>query len=336
MIYLDNQFLPKPPLSNNLTSGILSYSSKTATKENIFFANGTHASKISASQTGYLPSDSPLDLFVQCLQKEKLNRRTIKAYSVDVNGFLSDLRAGTRTPDLSMLGGILPNDVKAYLLHLGQQKFRHTTIKRKLAALRRFFSFLVQNGFLTASPLAGISIAREDRDVIPIENLITIFSYYAHERQKKDTTTSTRLLRDEVIVLFLLFLGIRQYHLVRLRLSHIKRDGQQLVLNSPNGAAVHLHGIILSKLHSYVAQRRSTSDTLFLEPNGPKAVTLSSLHSIMTELSCILQIKCTPRSLYHTFLHLQSNPEEEQRVLAEISLLEHPRAQVGGPDASHS
>jgi hypothetical protein len=112
--------------------------------------------------------------------------------------------------------------------------------------------------------------------------------------------------------------GVRQYQLSSLKLSQLQKNGKDVVLTVKRGLAIKLDGIVLQRLRDYLSIRKSNVDTIFIEPLRRKPVDHAIMRTVLTELSYALRVDCSPRTLYDTHLRLQQNPEERQKLLAEL------------------
>ena len=91
-----------------------------------------------------------LDQFLHYLVVEKgLSRNTIEAYSHGLNRFLDHLRK----KGIREWAKVSKFEVRAFLLFLKKQGLSTKTVVRNLVAIRTFFKFLLQEGFLEFNPV---------------------------------------------------------------------------------------------------------------------------------------------------------------------------------------
>jgi site-specific recombinase XerD len=256
-----------------------------------------------------------ISIFLQSLKRHKVSASTLKGYGTDLRGFFEHLRLKPESLDISALEKVQTQNIESYLRNLAEKSLRFSTIKRNVAAIRRFFAFLVEQGILTNDPAKSLTVRPVANSALTSEQALSMFGYLIRHQQAGNESDIIRYRRDEVILLLMILYGVRQYQLGSLRLSQLEKTGKEVLLTVKKGFTIKLDGIILQKLRDYLSIRKSNADTIFLEPLRKKPVDHSSMRAVLTELSYALRVECSPRSLYDTHLHLQQNPEERERLL---------------------
>ncbi len=105
--------------------------------------------------------------FITYLKAERnSSEHTIRNYSSDLKQFEKFLsRDRARFSDGKM--GPIPNfsrlDLRRFLVHLQKKGCASRTIARKIATIRSFFKFLVEEGYLSSNPAAGLPIPRQEK-----------------------------------------------------------------------------------------------------------------------------------------------------------------------------
>lgn len=61
--------------------------------------------------------------------------------------------------------------------------------------------------------------------------------------------------------------------------------------------------------------RDSSAKTIFLEPVEPTPTTVPDLRAMLLDLRYSLNLECTPKKLFNTYLHFQDHPDEKKRIL---------------------
>jgi site-specific recombinase XerD len=262
------------------------------------------------------PQNIDIDIFLQSLKKQKVSGSTLRAYNTDLRGFLEHFQLKPESLEVSDLEGIDPQDIERYLKSLSQKSFRFSTIKRNVAAIRRFFTFLTDQGIITSDPAKFLTVRPVINSALTLEQVLSLFEYLIRNQQAGNESDIIRYRRDEVILLLMILYGVRQYQLGSLKLSQLEKTGKEVMLTVKKGFTIKFDGIVLHKLRDYLSIRKSNADTIFLEPFRKKPVDHSSMRAVLMELSYALRVECSPRSLYDTHLHLQQNPEERQKLLA--------------------
>lgn len=257
-------------------------------------------------------------MFLQSLKRQKVSGSTLRGYSTDLSCFFNHLRLKPESLDVSALERLQPLDVKSYLKTLAERNLKFSTIKRNAAAIRRFFSFLVEQGIIADDPAQSLTVRPITNSALTSEQVVSLFEYLARHQQMGNESEIIRYRRDEVILLLMILYGVRQYQLSSLKLSQLQKIGKDVSLTVKRGFTIKLDGIVLQKLRDYLSIRKSNADIIFLEPLRKKPMDHSIMRTMLTELSYALRVECSPKTLYDTHLNLQQNPDERQKLLDQL------------------
>ena len=255
-------------------------------------------------------NDAYLDQFIRTLTEQKASAHTIIAYRHDTHKFL-----GSCAQDATALQ---PSDIERYIEGLSQSGAKFSTVKRTLSVVREFFCFLLHRGEIEHNPAEKVKITPVPQNVLSSENVLSLLQYVAQHQRSNNCAVSLRYRRDELILLLMIFCGVRQYQIPLLKLSAIRRNEELFVLRVNERLSVKLSGEMLSKLRDYLSLRNSNSDTIFLDPLDGLPIAASAVHSLLRELNYRVAIRCSSSSLYHTFLQLHGDPEERKELLSSI------------------
>jgi len=281
------------------------------------------------------PSESnfiSLSVFVQSLKKQKVAENSIESYISDLKGFLQSQDIAVDSIEPTAINRIQQKHIESYLQHLIGKNIKYSTIRRILASIRRFFFFLEDEGIIKTNPSQAILLRSTRRNAFTPEEALQIFRYLAKRQRSQSTTEVLRFFRDELILLLMVFNGLRQYQIPRLKLSSVQQSNGTIILNVRKGFGIKLEGMILNKLRMYLVMRNSNSESVFLEPFESKPITVSGLMAMLIELRYALALDCTPKKFFNTYLYFQDNPEEKKRIL-DILTFESPRNTGGIPNA---
>ena len=248
--------------------------------------------------------------FLQSLVDRKASQRTITAYNHDIQKFIESCGQNVAV--------LKPEDIERHIEGLAQTGAKFSTVKRTLSAVREFFSFLVDHGDIEQNPAGKVKITSVPQNVLSAENVITLFQYIAERQRSQNSAIALRYRRDELILLLMIFYGVRQYQIPFLKLSAIERNEQLFALRVNDRLSVKFSGEMLNKLWEYLSLRNSNSDTIFLDPLDGLPISVSAVHSLLRELNYRVAIRCSSSSLYHTFLQLHNDPEGKQELLSSI------------------
>lgn len=173
-----------------------------------------------------------------CRQNKRLDPKTIKAYRIDLTQFAVAI-------PVTDINAITPDTIKSHIATL-HQSYKPKTVKRKIASLKAFFSYLEENDIIPASPFLKIHTRFREPLQLPrtiplstIEKLLsTIYSY--HRTAK--TYYSRRSSLQAIAVIELLFAtGIRISELCSIRTEDIDLINASLKINGKGKKERLLH-----------------------------------------------------------------------------------------------
>ena len=222
--------------------------------------------------------------------------------------YLRDLRAFERWFGNGVqLSTITADDVARFLT---SETFTHTTsgrskktisLNRSKSALRSFFQFLVDAGYLTGNPARLVRMGRCSRHVpayLSRSEIHTLLRFL----EKANTSIAKR---DRLMILVMLSTGIRLGSLVALNIGDIDLGHSTLRVRGKNGTenAVFLSRPLKKLLKNHVAHRATHKDEpLFLSNRGRRI----GVRQVELRLAHWLHIagitrRCSVHSLRHTF-----------------------------------
>jgi integrase/recombinase XerD len=164
-----------------------------------------------------------ISLFLfHCKVEKKLSSKTLKAYEIDLLQFDEFLKKEDIT-------SIDKDDLKLYLELLS--KYASRTMKRKVATLKTFFSFLEFEEFIENNPFHKVRIKIKLEKLLPkVLSLTEINSILAHAYLEKEDTPMKNtyqykeVIRNIAVLELLLATGIRVSELCSLTLENIGKD----------------------------------------------------------------------------------------------------------------
>ena len=201
------------------------------------------------------------------------SQRTVEQYLIDLRTFFryllceGDVRilhdpekfmaVTVETVDLDYLRGVTTDQIYDFLLYADSERENQTASKaRKLAAIRSFFKFLVnQRGYLTDNPAANIDSPKKKKSLpkfLSLEEARALLSAVLN-----DTDSSNRE-RDYCMITLFLNCGMRVAELVGINLQDIDSSFRSLrVLGKGNKERIiYLNEACREALHAYLAIRR--------------------------------------------------------------------------------
>ncbi len=166
--------------------------------------------------------DHILTFIFHCKIEKKLSEKTIKAYETDLKQFENFI-------DIEDTKDIGKEELKSYFLYLS--KFARKTIKRKIATLKTFFSYLEFEEIIENNPFRKVRIKIKNDLILPkilsvkeIEQILKIL--YEAKNRISDTKSYTykEIVRNIAVVELLFASGIRVSELCTLKRSNVAHD----------------------------------------------------------------------------------------------------------------
>lgn len=153
-----------------------------------------------------------------CSIQNNLSFKTLKAYNTD----LSQFREFTKDNDF-----LNKSNIEDYIAYLKSLSYKIKTIKRKIASLKAFFSFLNYQDYIEFNPFYKIKLKIKDSFMLPkiitIDDLNKLFNIIEEniEITNNSKYVYKELLRDRAILELLLASGMRIGELCTLKRSNI-------------------------------------------------------------------------------------------------------------------
>ncbi|PID74677.1 MAG: recombinase XerD [Desulfobacterales bacterium] len=242
------------------------------------------------------------ELFLHSLITERrLAENTISAYIADVSLFLSFLVSKRK----KTLHNISLETIHAFLADCRAQEASNASIRRRVSALRTFFSFLLSRNLVTSNPFTALDLPKRGRNIpkaLTVEEVSSLLKAPEH---------ITPIARRNIAMLYLLYAtGLRVTELVNLPLNGCNLSaGFVRVLGKGNKERLVPFGSQAKiALEEYLSQARPLllkgrrSNALFVTNRG-KAMTRARYWQILRKTAQQAGIKkeISPHMLRHSF-----------------------------------
>jgi integrase/recombinase XerD len=245
-----------------------------------------------------------IDQFLEYITEEKgYSANTLAAYRNDLSQFMDYL--GKR---VSNWGEVDRDIILDYIMHMkSEQEYASSTVARKVAAIKSFFHYLVEQGKLEDDPTATLDSPKVRKrlpksiDQRDLERLL--------EEPSREQTP--KALRDRALLEILYATGLRVTELVSLNVADVDLASGTLRLVRAKDKAeriVPIHQRAIEPLRDYLDQGRiqllrdPTEEALFLNHRG-RRLTRQGLWLIVKhyvrEVGIVEDV--TPHTLRHTF-----------------------------------
>lgn len=252
-----------------------------------------------------------MDAFVRYLRDQRAySPRTVDGYTTDVVQFARFTKRFTNS-DVDVRN-VTPEEVRAFLVQLGEAGLGDSSIARKLASLKSFFKFLVREEVVASNPAAGLKYPKKRRRLPVFLSVSEIERFFDFEGT--DFISS----RDLAILELLYGSGIRVGELVALDLVDVDLSRGMMRVRgkgkkeriAPFGACAGraLLGYLDLRMENLtrVSERRRRSqknmEALFLNQRGERLTARSVQRMVGTRLgSAARERSLSPHVLRHSF-----------------------------------
>ena len=161
-----------------------------------------------------------------CESIKKLDKKTLKAYRIDLKQFQTFMLAYTNFED--------KNAINDYISSLHEQ-YKPRTTKRKIAALKAFFHYLTYEEHITANPFDKINVKFREPQILPRtipESTIATFISMMYKQKSLASTTYqyNAVLRDITIIELLFSTGVRISELCALRIQQVDLISYKIII----------------------------------------------------------------------------------------------------------
>ncbi len=257
-----------------------------------------------------------------CLTQKRLDKKTIKAYRIDLTQFanhLSTMPASQTTPD------ILENYIST--LH---NDYKPKTVKRKIASLKALFHYMEYKELIELNPFNKIQIRFREPIILPRTiplNIVEVFlsTIYKQYETAKTPYQKRTSLRNIAISELLFATGIRVSELCSLKNSDINLyDGTILIYGK--GAKERRIQIgnedvlnILRKYHAEFYMEIMNSQYFFTNQSG-NAVSDQAIRRMIQKYSSLagIELHITPHMFRHTFATSLLEADVDIRYIQEM------------------
>lgn len=240
--------------------------------------------------------------FEDCKFRKRLNNKTIKAYKIDLNQFFETVNN-------------LDDEVKEineYIYFLNKKYSKHKTVKRKLAGVKAFYSYLEYEEIIEYSPFNKVRTKIKEPHVLPKtiqkENIEKIIQYLFDRVSSAKTDFQTIISIRNIAIIGLLFsTGIRISELCNIKVADINfnektlkifgKGSKERILYIGNETVVDFCKKY-KQLNEYVAE----NDYFFLNRFG-KQISDQSVRIFLKNIESELKLTehITPHMFRHTF-----------------------------------
>lgn len=270
-----------------------------------------------------------LERFIKYIQFEKrYSPHTVQAYRSDLEQFITFLNNPQKQdpapePVITHPSQITHHLIRNWMVELMNNELTARSVNRKIATLRKYFKFLLQEGIITSNPASKINTPKAPKNlpvVVEDARLTQMLD------DKEIFTDDFKGIRDKLVIETLFGTGIRLAELLGLKETDINiYEGTIKVLGKRNKERIIPINSELKRLMAdYMALKKNqnfdnNSLTLLVTSKGADAYP-KMIHLIVQKyLSYIsTQDKKSPHVLRHTFATTLLNRGADLNAIKEL------------------
>lgn len=238
--------------------------------------------------------------FARSLRAEMRAPRTVKLYGISVRMFSEWLTSTGRTAALDQL---TRDNIREWLAYLAEDR-EASTVRTRFKGLHRFCGWLVAEGELDVSPMAGLSPPEPSAKPVPVldDEELTALLKACGGRDFSDR-------RDEAMLRVLLDAGIRVSELCGLKVTDVDLDREMAMVKGKGDKLrpVYFGTRTVRALDRYLRERRKHRwchlEALFLTQRGALSTDGARDRVKIRAEQAGLKDRMHPHRFRHTFAH---------------------------------
>lgn len=257
---------------------------------------------------------------LKCEFQNNLSSKTLKAYRIDLEQFSSFI--------INKRDFFAKEVINDYIYELKRKKYAIKTIKRKIASIKAFFSFLNDESIIDNNPFHQIKLRIKEPfvlpKIIPLEKLSALFEYVTRELGMcdKNSYRYKEVLRNRAIMELLIGTGMRISEICMLKKQNMIYSNNAVKICG-KGAKERIIPIyypsLIESLQQYseiFADELSKSEYFFINKRGNRLSSQSVRNMIKKycKLSNI-ELNITPHMFRHTFATMLLDQDVDSRYI---------------------
>ena len=259
-------------------------------------------------------------LFYGKLQRN-LDEKTIRAYQTDLKQFFL-FAGGTKLVSSK-------ETIRQYILHL-HATYKQKTVKRKIASLKAFYTYLEQEEIIESNPMRKIRTEFREEKVLPrcipysvLQSLLS--SMYAKKNVEGTICKRKLLIRDIAVVEILFSTGIRISELCNLKQKNIDVEQGIFCIKGKGGKERYLQigtEEVLEQLKEYKRywdKELQMSELFFFNRYGSRYSEQSARRMIQRYTQeAMIEMHITPHMFRHAFATLLLEEDVDIRFIQKM------------------
>ncbi len=258
-----------------------------------------------------------------CRYEKKLDHKTTKAYSIDLNQFKDFISSHNQKSFFD----ITQNEIRDYLKSLNKL-FMAKTVKRKIATLRSFYSYTERQNDEFHSPLRKLRIQIREPKMLPKTisktDIKTLFRhlYKLKESTPAETSRYVTILRDLITVELLFISGVRVSELSNLKITDISEsfDTLRIMGKGKKERIIPIYTASVSDLLTEYLSYRKPENSYLLQNSRNRQFSSQSIRFMIRKYTDASNISAhiTPHMFRHTVATLLLENELDIRYIQHL------------------
>lgn len=269
-----------------------------------------------------------LGKFIQYIQFEKrYSPHTVSAYQSDLDQFIAFLNPPGSSPSVNHPSEITHHDIRNWMVN--DETLAPRSVNRKLATLRKYFKFLLQEGDIRINPTSRITGLKSPKNLPTVVEDLKLTAMLDGNMDKIDQPVFAKDfegIRDKTVIELLFGTGMRLAEIVGVKEADIDfYENTIKVLGKRNKQRIiPLNNELILLLKQYIAAKKdenfhNNSLTFIVTSKGtniyPKLIYLI-VHKYLSNIST--QDKKSPHVLRHTFATSLLNNGADLNAIKEL------------------
>ena len=236
-----------------------------------------------------------------CTYRKELDAKTVKAYRIDLTQFFSYVQSTEPEKET----------IEQYITEL-HKKYKQKTIKRKIASIKAFYSYLEEEELVEQNPFRKIKVKFKETiilpRIIPREEIEQLLNYIYASLSSLSGIQYKHSLRDAAVIEVFFATGARVYEISNIRVENINLNSGLIRIMGKGRKERYIqisNTAVLDILRKYYKENEpeiKKSGYFFINNRG-KRYTEQSIRLMLKKytLKAGIQRKITPHMFRHSF-----------------------------------
>lgn len=257
-----------------------------------------------------------------CQYQKRLDKKTLKAYKIDLKQFDSKITADS-------INEINTDKLETFIASL-HQEYKPKTAKRKIASLKAFFHYLEYKDAIDRNPFNKIQIKFREPVILPktiplhtVEHFLS--AIYTHHTEAKTDYQKKTTLRDIAVIELLFATGMRISELCSLKLNDVNlydksiliygKGSKERKIQIGNDDVIH----VLEKYKTVFLSAMQSCNHFFANQSG-RPLSDQSIRRMINRYTSLaaIELHITPHMFRHTFATSLLEADVDIRYIQEM------------------